>query len=1007
MKFKDIVDLFSLQYATLKIICPIIVSAEFLKRAKKEFLKATDRTLRAAIITSQLGLAGGPPPPSPKEFTSGPGISTGLRPEQASQQTEEEKVTAEIRRIFESRNLAAVERKISPDSFAWLTTANRYLFLSVEQAMGIFREAFGQRQPQCLAFRISGEGENKKISVLMKDFGVIKWNGELSTASFVSLTPYRGNWFISSIGEFSGALENVQRNLTDLRPCPPGAPENQEQRVSSEVSVFGVSAEFTDNGNVVISSIDGRRKEIKLPPLAEFYSHYGGMAFSPDGTKLIVWRDSHDKGKEGYSMFLVSPQTGELKPVFSSFVRSLDYLPRVIDLEWSQNSKKLRIASGHHGRGKGIVVDIDTEQALFEYRGGIYGRFSPDGNWFARVEEKDLEVRRISDGYRFIIRNNDSFSWSPDSSSLVFNRCLMWKDGVWGPECMYTQLALYDLVKGEQRNLDYSEPYAVPFFSPSGEKVFFRQRANTRLTHFSVLNVRDGKNSIIDLTRFVDQGFELVNWDWRFYGEETVLGYGGKRNDPRLYFFWIDVANGSVKKQQWLSPGRDESVKFKSLFDAGMIFEVWNKSANRWEYRIAPITERGGQLEIVQRIPLLRSAEPFSHGDDLFAVLREGNQFRVGEQNFLFLGGRKYLIEHEESAEYFGGQRDSIPEGLAWFIPEGEKIGFLPGDVVGDKDLGIWYLRNGKRYKIQNWDRFVERQRFDRGVWPVPAWVIERIPTGEVPEPILGREGILDWDGKIKEYQPFGGRMIIFMGGYAGNTTSQLEAFQPIKTRLIERWSERQFLEATYKVEINAPRKLIVPRAYFSQDTKVYPPQSFSKLRLQIERYKQMFPMTKFILVGHSLGGPMVFEAAAAHTDAIEAVISLDGSIEGIDKAFLIEVPELLDPVVSALGDDVIGYMNVLGDDSVRRQEQEDKALWLRGRKVRVFTFSNDDDWLVRNRVAVLSSSDSEFEGRPVRLIWQLGHFEPRSVEDLLSGHEQILKEESFLEELARILPAS
>jgi pimeloyl-ACP methyl ester carboxylesterase len=300
----------------------------------------------------------------------------------------------------------------------------------------------------------------------------------------------------------------------------------------------------------------------------------------------------------------------------------------------------------------------------------------------------------------------------------------------------------------------------------------------------------------------------------------------------------------------------------------------------------------------------------------------------------------------------------------------------------------------------------VEKQGFNRRAFVLAPTVLRKIPVGEVPEPKGVKElGWLDWDGRLVEFQPYGGRMIIFMGGYGGSSFSQSEAFRWIKEKLVEKgWRRTQFLEATYKIDINAlPRGEIKPQDYQPEDTKLDPMLSVSKLRLELRRYKELLPLTKFILIGHSLGGFIAFEAALAHTDAVEAVITLDSPLKGVDRSFWSESVDKI--IIDFMGKEVGEYLVKIGDDPATAEIVENKAKKLRSQGVRVFTITNKDDIFIPSWVAVLENSDTEYEGEKIQLIWELGHepFESFGVGELATGHGQTLEDPAVLELIAKI----
>lgn len=930
------------------------------------------------------------------------------------QATEEERVVAEIRRIFELRDLAAVEKNIPPGSIAWMTTASRYLFLSREQAMGVFRTAFERRQPRCLAFRVFDEGQNKKISVLMKDFGVLEWDGELSAASSVSLTSHQGSWFISSVGEFprSTLEEYVRRNSADLRPCPPRTTERQEQVQNQEVSVFGVQAGFNERGNLVLSAIDNKTREIALPPAGEFL--YGKIKFSPDGTKIALWRRSLNPRFET-GIYLVKLDDGNIFPLSPEF---FDPGGEEINLvTWSSDSKKIAVGAGHHGGGKTVGIDIEAKQVLFEVPGSLFGRFSPDGNWFAKVVGRNTEIIGM-DGKILEIPNAATFSWSPNNREIAMTFCTDWMETAWGDICQKGRIIIFDLATGRVRQemAGIADAKEQPIFSPNGQKLLFKSD-NPQGSGLRVYDLNSRKTQEI----YIYPRIALIDDGWwkGFHESGLVLLYNQRIGSSFRYIFWVNPDNGEVISYQRAKIDRErigDYIFIKEVSASRVLYGVTRAGTSRVELYWAPINLK--VFDYVLEGVRAGSYIPQRGRDiiEIFAVLKNGDRFLSGGRQFLFRNGNKHLIEHTETAEYFGSQTESLLEVLTAFIPEGEKISFRPGDAVGDKEnkkFGIWYLRNGKRYWIQNWEWFLRGQRLPPETKPtqVGKAILERIPEGEVPEARRGESGWFDWDDTLKEFQPYGGRMVLSMGGYKSTKKSQYETFATLRS--VVGLAETQHLYPTY----NAFRR---DGALFLEDhdkehTKVHPLESVKKASEQIRRYKEILPMTKFILVGHSLGGFVLFNAAVEHADAVEAVITLDSPLAGVDKSFLAALAdapaELADMIVSFRGSEVGKYLVEKGDDPKFKEEVEAKAEYMISRGVKVITATNQDDIFIPEWVSVLDASKKQANELGIQLIWELGHLPPLPEflslggwGEFVTGHSQIYEDEGVLRTLIQPL---
>lgn len=778
-----------------------------------------------------------------------------------------------------------------------------------------------------------------------------------------------------------------------------GSPEQEQQAEQTSSRTVGLLAGFNKEGSVVLTTPEGVRKEIVLPRVERFA--IGGMSVSPDGTRLAVWREKSDAG--GFEVFLASVFGDEVSRLAPEVINNLDAYDRFgTFLRWSPDGRKLAVISGQHGGGKTVVFDPENGQKIFERRGSLFSEFSPDGNWFAKAGNRDIEVIGM-EGQGIPIRNGGRlFSWSPDSRFIAFQGCIMWSPGTWGDQCMYSNLSVFEVETQRVRAFGQSEPYFSPVFSPDGKRIVFRKPSNTRIASLSVLDLERGETKSINLP---SEEFSLnQNWTISFRNNNEALIWGQRESDYRLQLLLVDIRNARLLQQYWVS--YTGIVFFLQAFQDKFIYGSEDFVEEKRTYFLVDFLPRDGALSPVPLADSPNSAGWLAKSTEIFGTVKEGDLIQSSNESFLYLDGRARRIIHEETRQFFENQRGELPPGLAPFVPEGEKIEFLPGEVIGHEDLGLWYLRNGKRYRIQNWDWFQSKQRFTNQPKSVERAIVERISAAQVPEPILGRNTILDWDGGLKEFQPFGGRMILFIGGYDGNTTSQLAGFQQIKGKLMEKgWNEKQFLEATYNIDIDVGRRLVLPTAYFAEHTHIYPPQNFSKISLEIQRYKEMFPLTKFILIGHSLGGLMALESARDHPDAVESVITLDSPIKGFDHFWWEEWQDL---IVHYVGHEVGRYLVPIGSNDSAKEAQEEKVMFLRSREVKVFTFANYSDLFVTGEVALANNPSTEFEGQPVSLVW----FLPRTpledpVSDLIFGHGQILRDESFIEHLMRIFPSS
>lgn len=252
----------------------------------------------------------------------------------------------------------------------------------------------------------------------------------IGSVASVALAPYTP--VFSPQEEVQGARDNGHTQVLDTPLGLNGIPRTleapdgrrvvfdnteREQIQSQEVSVFGFVAGFNERGNLVLSTIDNKTREIVLPRVSGFV--LGEVKFSPDGTKIAAWRKYSDGPPPAkYDLFLVDVQTSEATPFLPEFLENLGQFPTLLSFIWSPDGKKLAFAAGQHGGGKTMGVDVETGRVLFELRGSGFGEFSPDGQWFAKIDigGKNLEVVNVN-GPRLIVPNNGGpFSWSADSS---------------------------------------------------------------------------------------------------------------------------------------------------------------------------------------------------------------------------------------------------------------------------------------------------------------------------------------------------------------------------------------------------------------------------------------------------------------------------------------------------------------------------------------------------------------------------------------------------------------
>lgn len=789
----------------------------------------------------------------------------------------------------------------------------------------------------------------------------------------------------------------------------------REQEKQPRVSVFGMVAEISNQGHLILSlPMTAEKREIILPPVKQFFT--GQATLSPDGLKIGLVREFYDGTQFRFNTLLVWTQTGEVVSLLPDLLEEFPGTPRSVGFYWSGDGQKLAVTAGVHGEGRTIGVDVESGQRLFDVRGAMGGAFSPDGQWFARMHgETNLELIGPGDITKVLENASGAYNWSPDSQSIAWIQCSRWQKPdfyPYIPSCDDGTLALYDIKTDQSKLLTVASPYTKSIiFSPDGNTIVYSQPGRSLEDRPAIFNLTTSQVTNIDL---ISLGIGPKDAYWlskRLHRQRLVLT-GRLRDDPTSKLLWVGMSSGQVVIQQSLATPGDKQAYVIEVFNDKILYHVEDENGHRSFY-VAQITQQDGLLSGVQVGSVSLSHAFNSQEVSLFGLVQDGNYFILKGQYFVYQNAKRYWMEHIETREYLGIKETILPAVFAYSIPESETpLRFLPGDVITGPDWAPWYLRNGQRYKINNWDEFAQKQRFNRGIHKeLPQWVLDRIPVGQDPSADQARRygGVIDWDGALKEHQPDGGRMIIFIGGYSSTLTTQQEAFENIKRRLIAQgWSNKQFLEASYHVDQNTQiGGEVIPGSFTEEETRFHPLVSVDKIALQINRYKVMFPETKFILVGHSLGGFLAFNAAQGHPDVIESVITLDGPLKGVDGSLIYNSP-FSDQIVNLMGTVVGDYLVAQGNSQDFSVKVESDLRLLQTRGVKIFTFSSANDIMVTTPFAQLVGSDNTFEGQDIRLNWDFGLIPSEaSLEEIYARHGDVLKREDFLNQLVVLFPVS
>lgn len=401
----------------------------------------------------------------------------------------------------------------------------------------------------------------------------------------------------------------------------------------------------------------------------------------------------------------------------------------------------------------------------------------------------------------------------------------------------------------------------------------------------------------------------------------------------------------------------------------------------------------------------LGAAGTSPRGDTFFSVhstsIGEGDFVKTDKGMFFLNQGRKYSVSPTVWEIFAAPKPKNISEDLISQIPESKnKLGFSEGNLVSLPDKSNWYLNNGGRYKVEeDLNKFSKLRQRNFKIWEIPQWLSDKIDKKDFPKDLF-----IDWNGSLVDPQrPI---MIIFIDGWdssikglsASTSEYQIEKFSKMKDGLkLIGWSDIQFLELTYNVELSQDgqgKRIIKPDFYKESHSKRHISENTERVKLFLERAKILFPLTQFILVGHSQGGYMVEQLALTYPESICRAITIDSPLKGINKAFF---PIDIDNLGSFLGDAAKDFIK-LGDDPNTSKAVEDSALILQAEGVEFFTFTNSYDGLVKQEVAIVNNSKKEIEGYKVKFIWEAG--DPNT----LPAHSVLLRTDLFLAEVAKVV---
>lgn len=276
-----------------------------------------------------------------------------------------------------------------------------------------------------------------------------------------------------------------------------------------------------------------------------------------------------------------------------------------------------------------------------------------------------------------------------------------------------------------------------------------------------------------------------------------------------------------------------------------------------------------------------------------------------------------------------------------------------PGDVAKLRNEAFrLVINNGSkgRYKIPDLPKYLEYiKASEYGVRQIDiqsATALGEFPLKQAPtEPII----LDEYTGDQKDSKKEGGEFIFLSGGLYTNDqlpTSSNSNMRPdnmyvaLRKALREKgdFGPRDILFNTFGKEYL--------EMYTLQDTLRDPAEN---IRLAIEQFEQLmldFPLAQFNLIGHSLGGRIMFEVARKYPWAVNNLILLSCPVKGIDpflgRPALQYIKQQYPVIASFFGDEKVSkYFFDLWD---KRQEIDDfgESFTKSGKKIMVIYAPGD-----------------------------------------------------------------
>lgn len=318
---------------------------------------------------------------------------------------------------------------------------------------------------------------------------------------------------------------------------------------------------------------------------------------------------------------------------------------------------------------------------------------------------------------------------------------------------------------------------------------------------------------------------------------------------------------------------------------------------------------------------------------------------------------------------------------------------FLQGDIL-DIDGKYYYLRSDNKYPIPDLNIFRRNTGIKTAPIKVSRGIVERIRVGEIWKGPV----VLDWSGQVRRNNKNGGKKLLYGAGLFTETPAILmpddisldRVFGSIRAETKKKkFEEQDNLYLTYD-----PKKSWF--GYRRVDTMRDPRESVKLFSDQVKKFKEDFPLDKFIPVVHSLGGPITLNALFEHLDAIDTFVSLDSPLKGIPH----NLPKnILAKIASVFGEKVVNYLLNIWEDQSYQKKLKDMVLEMKKRGIRVYTFASKDDLIVPWQSAILEGATNEINGRKIELSFPMGS---SSLTEL--GHGSVLWHPTILKYVSEII---